>query len=64
MRKQYRCGICDAVFTDAWSLRGHIAAMMETNEKYEGDHPHWRDLPVSHEDLRAWEETVPGVTDY
>lgn len=45
-------------------MKGHVAAMMETNEKYDGDHPHWDDLDVSHDDLSEWKETVPGVMDY
>lgn len=61
---QYRCGVCGTVKQTSAEMRGHMAAMMETNEKYDGDHPHWRELEVSHHDLSAWEETVPGIDDY
>lgn len=64
MRTQYVCGVCGKTFHREDELRGHMAALMETNEKYDGDHPHWRELPVSHGDLSAWKEEVPGVTDF
>lgn len=34
---------------------------MKTNN---GDHPHWDDLPVSHDDKSAWKEEVPGDDDW
>lgn len=45
-------------------MRSHVAACMESNEQGPQDHPHWRDLDVSHKDGEAWKEEVPGVTDY
>lgn len=56
-RTQYRCGECDRLFESEEQLRGHIAGSMITNG---GDHPHWSELAVSHGDLSAWEERVPG----
>lgn len=61
---QYRCGVCGEVKSTADKMRGHMAAMMETNDKIGGDHPHWDELEVSHHDLSAWRESVPGVEDF
>lgn len=64
MRTQYRCRICGATFETPESLRGHIAILMETNDSNDGDHPHWDELEVSHNNLEPWGEKVPGVTDF
>lgn len=64
MRTQYRCHVCGVVKETEEQMRGHVAALMQTNGKYDGDHPHWDDLDVSHNDLSAWKEEVPGIADY
>jgi hypothetical protein len=61
---EYRCAVCGAVKRTEAAMRGHVAGMMETNDKSGGEHPHWRELAVSHDDLSAWAESVPAITDY
>jgi len=62
-REQYRCPVCGTVKRTEAEMRGHVAALMETNDQYDSDHPHWDELEVSHTDLSDWKETVPGTDD-
>lgn len=64
MRVQWKCGVCGEIKHSEGEMQGHMAALMETNERNDGDHPHWRELEVDHHDLSAWRMELPGVTDY
>jgi len=61
MRTQYRCPVdgCGTVFESASGLRGHMAGTMQHDDAHK-----WRNVPVTHDDLSAAKESVPGVTDF
>lgn len=64
VRTVYLCDVCGVEKETESEMRGHVAALMETNDKYNGDHPHWRELDVSHNDLSAWKREAVDLSEF